>query len=260
MRVLVLKPHELANPGLIGEALSARGAQLSEHVLADEGPPPPLEGFDAVVVMGAPWSVYGGEVRPWIDELLERLRQAVAGDVPVLGVCFGAQAFAQANGGWVRRSNDTEVGLHQVETSDPDVVSSGPWFMWHGDTFGPPEGATVLARSAGGPQAYALGPHLLVQFHPEATAEVISKWLDYDDSDFVPPASILEQRWTPCGPATPRRGHARTSSSLDSWTRPVSPSRRATGGGAATLAARTAARARRRRSPAYRRRRRCCRR
>ena len=68
--------------------------------------------------------------------------------------------------------------------------------MWHGDTFGPPEGATVLARSSGGPQAYALGPHLLVQFHPEATAEVISKWLDYDDADFaaagVDPGATLD--------------------------------------------------------------------
>jgi hypothetical protein len=56
--------------------------------------------------------------------------------------------------------------------------------MWHGDTFGPPEGATVIARTEAGPQAYTLGPHLLVQFHPEATAGMVEEWLAYDDADF----------------------------------------------------------------------------
>jgi GMP synthase-like glutamine amidotransferase len=184
MRVLILKPHALADPGLVGDALRARGAELIEHVLADDGPPPPLGGSDALVVMGAPWSVYGEAVRDWIDDLLERLRQAVSLHVPVLGICFGAQAFAEANGGWVARARDTEVGVHTVETDDDASVPAGPWFMWHGDTFGPPPGATVLASTANGPQAYALGPHLLVQFHPEATAEIVESWLAYDDADF----------------------------------------------------------------------------
>ena len=184
MNVLVLKPHELANPGLVGEALRDRGAELTEHVLADDGPPPSLDGFDAVVVMGAPWSVDGEEVREWIDGLLDRLREAVETGVPVFGICFGAQAFAEANGGRVARARDTEVGMRRVETEDADVVPSGPWFMWHGDTFAPPERATVIASTEAGPQAYVLGPHLLVQFHPEATAAIVESWLDYDDADF----------------------------------------------------------------------------
>lgn len=184
MRVLVLKPQELSRTGHVGEALQERAAEVVEHVLADDGPPPTLDEFDAILVTGAPWSVDSEEVRPWIDGLLGRLREAVASDVPVLGICFGAQAFAQANGGWVARARDTEVGLHEVETDDPDLVPPGPWFMWHGDTFGPPQGATVIARTEAGPQAYTLGPHLLVQFHPEATADMIEAWLSYDDADF----------------------------------------------------------------------------
>lgn len=183
MRVLIVKPHELADPGLVGDALRARGAELVEHVLAGDGSPPGLDGFDAVVVMGAPWSVYGDEVRDWIGDLLERLREAVDRGVRVLGICFGAQAFAEANGGWVARARDTEVGSHEVSTHGDDIPS-GPWFMWHGDTFGPPDGATVIASTDAGPQAYVLGPHLLVQFHPEATAEIVESWLAYDDADF----------------------------------------------------------------------------
>jgi GMP synthase-like glutamine amidotransferase len=158
--------------------------------------------------------VYGDEVRPWIGGLLERLREAVARDVPVLGICFGAQAFAEANGGWVARARDTEVGLHEVETDDPDLVPAGPWFMWHGDTFGPPDGATVVARTEAGPQAFTLGPHLLVQFHPEATAEIVSAWLAYDDADFRvagidPEATLAELR------ANQEEARARAETMLD---------------------------------------------
>jgi GMP synthase-like glutamine amidotransferase len=196
MRVLVLKPQELSRTGHVGASLADRGADVVEHVLDADGPPPRLDGFDAVVVTGAPWSVYGEQVRGWIDGLLDRLREAVERDLPVLGVCFGAQAFAQATGGWVARAQDTEVGLHEVETDDPDLVPSGPWFMWHGDTFGPPEGATVVASTPTGPQAYVLGPHVLVQFHPEATPEMVEAWMAYDDADFrnagLDPADTLE--------------------------------------------------------------------
>ncbi|HJR99258.1 MAG TPA: type 1 glutamine amidotransferase [Actinomycetota bacterium] len=199
MRVLVLKPQELSRTGHVGASLIDRGAEVVEHVLDADGPPPALDGFDAVVVTGAPWSVYGEEVRRWIGDLLERLREAVAREVPVLGICFGAQAFAEANGGWVARARDKEVGLHEVQTDDPDLVPAGPWFMWHGDTFGPPDEATVVARTEAGPQAYTLGPHLLVQFHPEATAEIVSAWLAYDDADFHeagidPHATLAELR------------------------------------------------------------------
>ena len=195
MRVLVLKPHALADPGLVGEALRERGAELVEHVLADLGAPASVDEFDAVVVMGAPWSVYGDEVAGWIDGLLDATREAVESGVPMLGICFGAQAFALALGGSVEQAADHEVGVREVQTDDPAVLPPGPWFMWHGDTFEVPEGADVIARTTAGPQAYTYGPHLLVQFHPEATAEIVAAWLDYDDTDFhaagVDPAETL---------------------------------------------------------------------
>jgi GMP synthase-like glutamine amidotransferase len=106
------------------------------------------------------------------------------------------------------------VGLHEVETDDPDLVPAGPWFMWHGDTFGPPDGATVVARTEAGPQAFTLGPHLLVQFHPEATAEIVSAWLAYDDADFRvagidPEATLAELR------ANQEEARARADAMLD---------------------------------------------
>ena len=197
MSVLVLKPHRLSLAGHIGGALTARGIELVDHVLSDDDAPPSIAGHDAVIVMGAPWSVYGDEVAPWIDGALEAIRDAVARNVPILGICFGAQAFAQAMGGRARPADDHEVGWRTVQTTDPATIPEGPWFMWHGDTFDLPPGATAVATTPVGVQAFTMGPHLCVQFHPEATPEMIEDWLGHSDADFrragIDPADVLEE-------------------------------------------------------------------
>lgn len=197
MSILVLKPHRLSLAGHIGDAFVDRGIELVDHVLSDDDAPPTIAGYEAVVVMGAPWSVYGEEVAPWIDGALEAIREAVAHNVPILGICFGAQAFAQAMGGRARRADDQEVGWRTVQTTDRETVPEGPWFMWHGDTFDLPPGATAIATTPVGVQAFTMGPHLCVQFHPEATPEMIEDWLGHSDADFrragIDPADVLEE-------------------------------------------------------------------
>lgn len=197
MRALVIKPHWFSNPGTIAEYADELGVGLVHHVASDGGPLPPLDGFDLVLVMGAPWSVYGEEVKPWIGGQLRLIRQAVDRQVPVFGVCFGAQAFAKAFGAKVFKAERSELGWGRVESLAPDAIPEGPWFMWHSDAFTLPEGARLLAKTDVSPQAYSLGPHLLVQFHPEVTPEIVRVWMDHDVTDFerngVDPAAVLEE-------------------------------------------------------------------
>lgn len=197
MRALVLKPHRLSSAGNVGGALLERGVVLVDHVLSKDGLPPNIEAFDMVLVMGAPWSVYGEDVAPWIEGALGAIRDAAERHLPVLGICFGAQAFAQAMGGRVRPAEDHEVGWRSVETSDPSLVPTGPWFMWHGDTFELPANAIPVAWTDVGVQAYTMGPHLCVQFHPEATVEILAAWLEHDDGDIrragLDPADLLAE-------------------------------------------------------------------
>jgi GMP synthase-like glutamine amidotransferase len=96
--------------------------------------------------------------------------------VPVLGVCFGAQSLAVALGGSVVRAARWERGWMAVATDDPDLVPSGPWFQWHEDAILPPPGATVVARTDLCVQAFTIGPHLAVQFHPEVTDIQVASW------------------------------------------------------------------------------------
>lgn len=100
-------------------------------------------------------------------------------------------------GGRARPADDQEIGWRTVQTTDPRLIPEGPWFMWHGDTFDLPPGATVIATTPVGVQAFTTGPHLCVQFHPEATPEMIQDWLSHSDADFrrsgIDPADVLEE-------------------------------------------------------------------
>ena len=189
MRVIVIRHHAEDSPGLIAEAFAARGAQLSTYLFPAEDQLPAVDGAGHVVVLGAIPSVYGtGPERDWIAQELAWLRQVDAAGLPVLGICFGAQALCAAFGGRVEAMERLEIGWRLVESADDDLVPAGPWLEFHHDRCLPPPAATVLARNDVAVQAFGIGPHLAVQFHPEVDGPQLKRWLDaHTDSD---PASL----------------------------------------------------------------------
>jgi len=96
--------------------------------------------------------------------------------VTVFGVCFGSQVLAHALGGAVRRAAQAEIGCIRVQSDVPDVVAEGPWMEWHYDVVDLPSGATELARTAVGPQAWSLGRSFSTQFHPEVHEGIVRRW------------------------------------------------------------------------------------
>src|SRR5215471_2015102 len=179
MRVTVVRHHEEDSAGFIGDAFASRGAKLAVHMFPKEGELPEPEGFDHVVLLGATFSVYsGGPNADWIAEELAWLRRADEAGVPVFGICFGAQALAAALGGRVTAAARKEVGWTVIDSYDPDLVPVGPWLEFHGDTCLPPPQAKVLARNEVGVQAFTIGRHLAVQFHPEVDGPQLRRWLD----------------------------------------------------------------------------------
>ena len=126
--------------------------------------------------MGSAHAAYDDEL-PWLAPELAYLRRAVDVGTPVLGICFGGQALARVLGGTVGRAPMPERGLTTVESLDP-AVPAGPWMEFHHDAFTLPPGATPLARSEAGLQAFAHGPHLGVQFHPEISPDVFAAWAE----------------------------------------------------------------------------------
>jgi GMP synthase-like glutamine amidotransferase len=179
MHIIVVRHHAEDSPGLIGTAFEARGAELATHQFPAEGPLPPLAGADHVIVLGAIGSVYDdGPASAWIEQELAWLRRADEAGLPVFGVCFGAQALCAALGGRVVPAARKEVGWTMITSFDPALVPAGPWLQFHGDRCLPPPRSAILARNEVGVQAFAIGRHLAVQFHPEADGAQLRRWMD----------------------------------------------------------------------------------
>jgi GMP synthase-like glutamine amidotransferase len=186
-RLLAVQHEDAAPPGLLAEWARDRGLAL-DVVRVDQGEAlPELEGVAFVVVLGAAASVTDVTV-PWLAGELAWMVRADALGVPMLGICFGAQTLAAALGGAVRRAPAPELGWIEVQgcARDPlvDTLSPGPWLAWHEDMIEVPPTASILARNDAGVQAYALGSHLAVQFHPEVTADIAHRWIAEARSDF----------------------------------------------------------------------------
>lgn len=188
-KALFIRHHTEDHPGLIGEALAARGFDLEVWMMNEESSAPSLEDVDALVVLGSKHAVYDQSViDAWFGRELELLAEAVDRDVPVLGICFGAQALCRLFGGSVAKSQSPEVGWYEVSPVGDSPIARGPWFQFHYDACTLPESATVLAVNENAVQAFSFGKNLGVQFHPELDGDQLADWLagggDEDARDF----------------------------------------------------------------------------
>jgi len=176
VRALVVGNSYDRDPGFVGERLTELGYTLvachREH--PDEWPD--LDGVDLVVPLGSDWSVYWEHVQSSVVAESQLLRAAHDRSIPVLGICCGAQMLAHTLGGSVARSPEPEIGWYAVESSIPELSGDGPWFQWHADRFTAPPEALQVAASPLAEQAFRIGRTLALQFHPEVTEAIVTRW------------------------------------------------------------------------------------
>lgn len=175
---LILQHGPTGYAGLLGEWLEREGIEYEVVPVweLNELPDPAQNRF--VVTLGAVESVRDTEPS-WVPAELNMLTRAVAADVPVLGLCFGGQALSAVLGGGVDSLAKPEVGWLTARPA-ADWVPEGPWLYYHKEALRTPPGADRLADGNEGPAAFSLGPHLGVQFHPEATPEMLDVWARKD--------------------------------------------------------------------------------
>lgn len=139
-----------------------------------------LDKASGLIFLGAPHSANGTE--QWISDEIDLIQRAAAVNMPVMGVCFGAQLITRALGGEVLASGQTQIGWHPVRiTEQGRVLMSRAGlppvfhvFEWHEEAFSLPAGAIPLfCDDNTHSQGFLEGNILAMQFHLEVTEEII---------------------------------------------------------------------------------------
>jgi GMP synthase (glutamine-hydrolysing) len=193
---------EAAFLGHAGAALRAAGADLDERFVRAGDPLPGLSEVDGIVAFGGEQSVRDIAADPALSAEGALLREAVEREVPVLGVCLGAQLLAHVLGGSVRRLPRRMVAWAPLEplpaaAGDP-VLSATPagaaGLHWNEDGFEPPPGAVELLRRPGeSAEAFRFGRCAWgVQFHAEVDEQALEGWYRDWGADALPQAAVTE--------------------------------------------------------------------
>jgi GMP synthase-like glutamine amidotransferase len=195
-RALIVQHEAPTPPGLVSAWLAQRAARVDVLRIDLEDRVPDPRDYDLIVSLGSEFPAYDDSV-PFIGRETKLIKDAAAADVPFLGLCFGGQLMARVLGGRSFRAERSEIGWLPVRSNDPQLVSEGPWFQWHFDSFTLPPGAKLIAETDIGPQAYVIGRSLGLQFHPEVTPEIMAAWVSAYrhelDAEGVDPDALLEE-------------------------------------------------------------------
>jgi GMP synthase-like glutamine amidotransferase len=181
--VLVLQHLNADGPAFLGQWLDRCGrAWTVRNNEAGQLFPSSIAGYSALAILGGEMSA--NDEMPSLRQAERLILEAIDAGIPTLGHCLGGQLMARALGARVVDSPSPEIGwqtltVHETAAAQGWLGPAGTRtvFQWHYEAFELPSGAEWLASSPGCPhQAFAIGPHLAMQFHIEVDADKPHRW------------------------------------------------------------------------------------
>ena len=109
MRALIVANAGDDDPGFVGERMVQRGYEIELQYRDEPSLPIDAEKFDVIVLLGSDWSVYWDHVADDVVRESQLVRNAADNDVPLLGICYGAQLMSHALGGSVEPAHRVEI-------------------------------------------------------------------------------------------------------------------------------------------------------
>ena len=158
-----------------------------------------LAAVSGLVFMGGPYSVNDGH--SWVANEIKLIQRAIEKNIPLMGVCFGAQLISKALGAEVTRAEQMEAGWHNVvidrsqltDIPELNLYDTFEVFEWHEDTFSTPDDAIPIFKGRHSEnQGYLYGNVLTMQFHLEMTEQMVHEWVKHY-CDCMPKASLSVQ-------------------------------------------------------------------
>ncbi|HEX2936912.1 MAG TPA: type 1 glutamine amidotransferase [Bacteroidales bacterium] len=161
---------------------------------------PDIETIDWLIIMGGPMSINDEQDYPWLVQEKKFIRDCIAKQKTVVGICLGSQLIAGAMGCRIYKNNIKEIGWFPVtrqtnneftrEIGFPDVITV---FHWHGETFDLPQDAVLIASSENCKnQIFTVGRNVIgFQCHLETTEESLNA-LANNCADELKPAPFIQ--------------------------------------------------------------------
>lgn len=152
---LIVTHLEDRQTGLVRGCLEGAGLPVTGWNPLDDRPPPALDGIAGLVSLGGRMSATAIDRHPFLVAEVELMRGALSAEVPILGMCLGAQLLAVASGGRVTTMERLYVGwpeLSMLGAAREDPVFGGlrsglPVLKWHEDAIAVPDDAVLLGTT-----------------------------------------------------------------------------------------------------------------
>ncbi len=186
-KVLAIRHVEIEDLGVFESALKDLGYDFKYlDTPAGEVLKEPLENYSILFVLGGYMSAYEEEKYKFLSYEYKLIEEALKKEIPVLGICLGAQMLAKVLGARVYPGGKgKEIGWYEVFKTEEhfyfqDFPEKLKVFQWHGDTFELPEGALRIYSSENYPnQAFVYNKAIGLQFHIEVNPEIVEKWIEF---------------------------------------------------------------------------------
>ena len=191
MEIIVLQHIKIEDPGYIKDLMIADGVKLTTVEL-DEGDhiPDDIAKFDAMFCMGGPMDTWMEKDYQWLIDEKKRIKEFVVDlKKPYLGFCLGCQLLGEVIGGKVVKSNNSEIGMLNIDFSEnkkndllfskfPEKITSLQWHSYEVRNLESNKNVTLLASSPETKyQIFKYQNHAYgIQFHIEVKDTTVNAW------------------------------------------------------------------------------------
>ena len=191
MEVIVLQHIKIEDPGYIKDLMITDGVKLTTIEL-DEGDriPDDIAKFDAMFCMGGPMDTWMEKDYQWLIDEKKRIKEFVVDlKKPYLGFCLGCQLLGEVIGGRVVKSNNSEIGMLNIDFSEnkkndllfskfPEKITSLQWHSYEVRNLESNKNVTLIASSPETKyQIFKYQNHAYgIQFHIEVKDTTVNDW------------------------------------------------------------------------------------